>query len=100
MSDCKFDAFVLQAKRGDIDQVRSMLFEIANEIPVECVIQAEDGTLTVTEDFCDKSDLLAELLPKYADRLMDTEPFHGDTENNGDWFWRIRDGKYGKRAQS
>ena len=97
MSDCMFRPFVITARKevGDESAVRKLLFEIANELSVECIIQAADRTLTVKEDFDGNSDLLVEVLGKYAQQLEDTKlAYSGDTENNGHWFWRIKDGKY------
>ena len=93
MTDCMFDPFVIRVRK-DVGNLHSLFLTIADEIPAECILQADDRTITVAESFAANSDLMQEVMSIYASQLEDSEAFHGDTENSGDWFWRIKDGKY------
>lgn len=90
MTDTHFTGFDLCARRG-IGNVRSLLFTIADELPVDTVIQ--DDTLYVP-NFEAGNDLMKEIIDRYGSQLRDTGPNLADTENCGYWFWRIKDGKY------
>src|SRR5512146_548178 len=92
MSDGQFDGFTIKAKPSP-DAV-GYLLTIGNELEEpSATINADELTLTC-DDFAANNDTLVEILGKYASHMEDSEAFHADTDGSGDWFWRIKDGRY------
>ncbi len=89
-----YNPFTLVAREG-IGNIQHMLKTIKDTLPAEAEahIDLSQRTLQVNSYFEEAHTWIRDVLGLYASQLEDTEPSLAETEDGGEWFWRIRNGR-------
>jgi hypothetical protein len=92
-----FQTFTLTARAG-VGNIRSMFRTISDELGANAdgaCVSIGPREMEILDPIEGASpELIRDVVGPYASQLEDTEPNLAATENNGNWFWQIKDGKY------
>jgi hypothetical protein len=93
-SDCTFEAFEITAREG-VGNVHQMMGVLQDALlPATTGYNPANRTMKVRPIEEADPDMMRDVIGLYASQLEDTKPFMAETENFGEWFWQIKDGKY------